>query len=217
MAYASDDSGRYEIYVQPYPGPGNKFPISTSGGTEPVWSRDGKELFFRHGDEMMAVAIELQGAFSAGAPRLAFGRQRPDVVAGIWAHLDKSQGPAREGDGLREMVSLCFQQYLRLPRPAGMNGEQVPDTGTIGGENDFLTVGMPEGSEAFSLRGQTGASIAFQIEHPNLLPLLINDSRPVRRDPGSVILRLTVADRRLPSFTIDPNQSTMGNVRRRIG
>ena len=99
----------------PIPAPGNKFPISTSGGTEPVWSRDGKELFFRHGDEMMAVAIELQGAFSAGAPRLAFGRQRPDVVAGIWAHLDKSQGPAREGDGLREMVSLCFQQYLRLP------------------------------------------------------------------------------------------------------
>src|SRR4029077_12600233 len=46
LAYASDESGRYEIYVQPFPGPGGKWQISTEGGREPVWARDG-ELFYR--------------------------------------------------------------------------------------------------------------------------------------------------------------------------
>jgi Tol biopolymer transport system component len=45
LAYVSDESGRYEIYVQPYPGPGGKYQISTDGGTEPVWNHKGGELF----------------------------------------------------------------------------------------------------------------------------------------------------------------------------
>ena len=40
LAYVSNESGRYEIYVQPYPGPGGKWQISTEGGTEPVWNRE---------------------------------------------------------------------------------------------------------------------------------------------------------------------------------
>ena len=47
LAYASNDSGRYEIYVQPYPGPGGKWQISTEGGNEPVWNPNGRELFYR--------------------------------------------------------------------------------------------------------------------------------------------------------------------------
>ena len=43
LAYVSDESGRYEIYVQPYPGPGGKWQISTEGGTEPLWNRNGRE------------------------------------------------------------------------------------------------------------------------------------------------------------------------------
>ena len=53
LAYISDESGRYEIYVQPYPGPGGKWQISTEGGTEPVWNPNGRELFYRSGDKMM--------------------------------------------------------------------------------------------------------------------------------------------------------------------
>lgn len=50
LAYASDESGRYEVYVKPYPGPGGSFQISTEGGCEPVWPPDGKEIFYRSWD-----------------------------------------------------------------------------------------------------------------------------------------------------------------------
>ena len=71
LAYASDESGRYEIYVQPYPGPGGKWQISTEGGTEPVWARNG-ELFYRNGDKLMVVETITRVNFSAGNPKLLF-------------------------------------------------------------------------------------------------------------------------------------------------
>jgi eukaryotic-like serine/threonine-protein kinase len=72
LAYVSDESGRWEIYVQPYPGPGGKWQISTDGGMEPVWNPNGRELFYRSGDEMMAVDITTQPSFNAGKPRILF-------------------------------------------------------------------------------------------------------------------------------------------------
>ena len=72
LAYISDESGRNEIYVQPYPGPGGKWQISTEGGTEPVWNRNGRELFYRSGNKMMAVDVTTQTGFAAGKPRMLF-------------------------------------------------------------------------------------------------------------------------------------------------
>jgi predicted Ser/Thr protein kinase len=72
LAYISDESGHYEVYVQPYPGPGGKWQISTEGGTEPVWNPRGGELFYRSGEKMMAVDIATQPAFAAGKPRMLF-------------------------------------------------------------------------------------------------------------------------------------------------
>jgi len=72
LAYTSNESGRYEVYVQPYPGPGGKWQISTEGGTEPAWNHNGRELFFRSGDEMMAVEIATQPGFAAGKPQMLF-------------------------------------------------------------------------------------------------------------------------------------------------
>jgi Tol biopolymer transport system component len=72
LAYVSDESGRYEIYVQPYPGPGGKWQISTEGGTEPAWNPNGQELFYRSSDKMMAVDIANQHGFVAGKPRMLF-------------------------------------------------------------------------------------------------------------------------------------------------
>jgi serine/threonine protein kinase/Tol biopolymer transport system component len=72
LSYISNESGRYEVYVQPYPGPGRKLQISTEGGTEPVWNRNGRELFYRNGDKMMAVDIGTQSGFAAGKPRMLF-------------------------------------------------------------------------------------------------------------------------------------------------
>jgi Tol biopolymer transport system component len=73
LVYSSDESGRREIYVQPYPGPGGKWQISTDGGREPIWNPNGRELFYRNGDKMMAVDIATQPGFSAGRPRVLFG------------------------------------------------------------------------------------------------------------------------------------------------
>ena len=72
LVYISNESGRYEIYVQPYPGPGGKWLISTEGGTEPAWNPNGRELFYRSGDKMMAVDIATQPSFAAGKPRVLF-------------------------------------------------------------------------------------------------------------------------------------------------
>jgi serine/threonine-protein kinase len=78
VAFQSDESGRNEIYVQPFPGPGGKVPISTEGGQLPVWSRDGRELFYVNGLKMMVVGVTTQPTFTAGAPRPLFeGRYEP--------------------------------------------------------------------------------------------------------------------------------------------
>ena len=72
LAYQSDESGQYEVYVRPFPkAEEGKEQISTEGGTEPVWAGNG-ELFYRNGDQMMAVDITTEPSLSAGPPRLLF-------------------------------------------------------------------------------------------------------------------------------------------------
>jgi Tol biopolymer transport system component/tRNA A-37 threonylcarbamoyl transferase component Bud32 len=75
IAYVSDESGRKEIYVQPYPGPGGKWQISTEGGAEPLWNRNGRELFYRNGSKLMAVEITTKPSFSPGTPKMLFEGQ----------------------------------------------------------------------------------------------------------------------------------------------
>jgi len=80
LAYVSDESGRNEIYVRPYPGPRQKWLISTEGGAEPLWAPNGPGLFYRKGDKMMAVAITTEPQFTATKPRLLFeGRYKLSV------------------------------------------------------------------------------------------------------------------------------------------
>jgi Tol biopolymer transport system component len=74
VAYNSDESGRPEVYVQPFPGPGPKSRISREGGSWPRWRGDGKELFFVLDDRaIMAVDVKTSDTFSAGEPRRLFG------------------------------------------------------------------------------------------------------------------------------------------------
>ena len=73
LAYASNTSGRNEVYVRPYPGPGPTLQVSTSGGDEPLWAGQGHELFFRHGDDIMSVDLRPVGSrMSAGSARTLF-------------------------------------------------------------------------------------------------------------------------------------------------
>ncbi len=83
IAYQSNQSGRDEIYVRPYPGPGGQWLVSTNGGTEPVWKSNGRELFYREGNRMMAAEIVTQPSFSAGRPRLLFEGQYASVLVGV--------------------------------------------------------------------------------------------------------------------------------------
>jgi Tol biopolymer transport system component/predicted Ser/Thr protein kinase len=84
LAYISNESGRFEIYVQPYPGPSGKWQISTEGGTEPVWNPNGRELFYRSGGKMMVVDIATQPSFTFGKPRMLFeGQYQPSPVPAV--------------------------------------------------------------------------------------------------------------------------------------
>jgi Tol biopolymer transport system component len=57
IAYTSNESGRVDVYIRPFPGPGASSQISTEGGNQPMWSRNGKELYYREGNKMMAAVI----------------------------------------------------------------------------------------------------------------------------------------------------------------
>jgi eukaryotic-like serine/threonine-protein kinase len=81
VAYESDETGHSEIYVVPYPGPGGKSQVSTDGGTQPRWNRNGRELFFRSGAKMMAVDVETGAAFRAETPRMLFEKVSSDYDA----------------------------------------------------------------------------------------------------------------------------------------
>ena len=73
LAYQSNESGRNEIYVQSYPGPGGKWQISSAGGTDPHWRGDGKEIYYRALDQkLMAVEIRAGDSLEAGIPQALF-------------------------------------------------------------------------------------------------------------------------------------------------
>jgi len=74
LAYVSDETGRLQVYVLPFPGPGRRVQVSIEGGTEPVWSRRGNELFFRDGRRYFSVPVRLSddGSLEAGRPELLF-------------------------------------------------------------------------------------------------------------------------------------------------
>jgi Tol biopolymer transport system component len=73
VAYSSDESGQREVYVQPFSGPGAKHQVSTSGGSNPVWRHDGKELFYGATDrKLMAVEVKEGSTFEYGLPKALF-------------------------------------------------------------------------------------------------------------------------------------------------
>jgi Tol biopolymer transport system component len=80
LAYVSDETGRDEIYVTSFPDLERRWQISSEGGTEPLWARNGGELFYRNDDNMMAVSFSTDPDFSPGRPSLLFvGRYKRDA------------------------------------------------------------------------------------------------------------------------------------------
>jgi serine/threonine protein kinase len=73
MVYSCNESGQYEVYVRPYPEvDGGKWQVSTDGGVWPLWSPDGRELFYRSGDKYMGVPLKTEPSFSFETPNLLF-------------------------------------------------------------------------------------------------------------------------------------------------
>jgi serine/threonine-protein kinase len=124
IAYGSEQSGRGEIYMRPFPGPGEEWTISTDGGSEPVWARKAGRLFYRQGDAMMAVDITTSPTVVVGKPRRLFERPYKRSSA-FWPNYDVApdgqrllmvKGGAQE-DSSRINVVLNWQEELKRLLP----------------------------------------------------------------------------------------------------
>lgn len=116
IAYQSDESGRVEVYVQPFPRPGGKWQISTNGGAQPRWRRDGKELFYISlNGQMMAAPIPLDPkgqAVEPGTSVALFPRQiAEDRVLGS---TNKHQYAVTR-DGQRFLIASVKEETASLP------------------------------------------------------------------------------------------------------
>ncbi len=113
VAYTSDESGERQIYVQSFPELGGKKQISADGGDEPVWSRDGTELFYRNGDQMLAVAIAAEPVLTPSRPVLLFEGSYERMGGGVSANYDV----ARDGRFVmlrREEESAVTEQRIHV-------------------------------------------------------------------------------------------------------
>jgi serine/threonine-protein kinase len=91
MVYAVLEAGREEeVYLQQYPGPGDRTPVSVGGGREPVWSPSGDEIFYRSidGERMMAVSVRTKPTLTIGQPRMLF--QGQFRLGSFWSEYDVS-------------------------------------------------------------------------------------------------------------------------------
>ena len=111
LAYISDESARVEVYVQPVPPTGGKWQISTNGGSQPAWRRDGRELFYIAGDgKMTAVPVNPSAKeFEAGVPQPLFDVVTPEVSAPYYWHY------AVRSDGQRFLVNVLNVDSYAVP------------------------------------------------------------------------------------------------------
>jgi len=118
IAYVSNESGQPEVYVQPFPGPGRKWQISTGGGRQPRWRRDGKELFYLAPDrKLMAVAVSAGESLDPQAPVLLFEtRVLSNLSAG---DLYFQYAPA--ADGRRFLVNTAVAETAAPPVTVVLN------------------------------------------------------------------------------------------------
>jgi len=120
VAYSSDETGDYEVFVRPYPGPGGRWQISSDGGAHPRWSRDGRKLYYRVRRQLMVADVDLgeSGTFRAGAPReLLDGLPRVEL-AQTWDLARDGEAillPASAGDeGPPEQITVVVNWLDQL-------------------------------------------------------------------------------------------------------
>ncbi len=110
IAFASDESGRFEIYVRTFPDPRGKWQISGSGGFEPVWRKDGRELFYIAADgKLMAVSVRTDRDFEAGAPVVLFETRVPVRSAPFRGNYDAAD------NGQRFLINTAIERATPPP------------------------------------------------------------------------------------------------------
>ena len=118
MAYTSDETGAPEVYVQPFPATGAKWQVSTGGGSDPQWRRDGRELFYVavDGKLMAAPGKGAASTFEAGTGQPLFQTRRPLARGPL---LFTSYAPA--ADGQRFLVNRLAADVPPLPITVVLN------------------------------------------------------------------------------------------------
>ena len=128
LAYESNESGTYEIYVRPFPGPGGRWQISTGGGYAPQWTKDGRELFYVANDRrVMAVSYRASGdTFTAAKPRvwsevrlnLGIGLQEFDITPDgkhIVALLPATEEKSKPDNHLTVLLNFTGELKRKAP------------------------------------------------------------------------------------------------------
>ncbi len=122
LAYESSESGRTEIYVIAFPNADRRHKISTDGGTEPLWARNGSELFYRNINKMLAVEIEkdTEEGFRPSRPRVLFEKEfeftyrRNYDISPDGKRFIMVQIPPLTRPGQLEIVFNWFEELKRL-------------------------------------------------------------------------------------------------------
>jgi eukaryotic-like serine/threonine-protein kinase len=110
IAYVSAESGRSEVYVQPFPRGAGKWQISAGGGTMPAWRRDGREIFFLGADgKLMAAGVNAGSTFEAEAPRALFASRVRSLIGLSRRQYDVS------ADGQRFLVNANLAEQSPVP------------------------------------------------------------------------------------------------------
>ncbi len=109
IAYTSDESGAPEVYVQTFPASGGKWRVSTGGGNQPQWRRDGKELFYIAADrKLMAVDVKLGATFEAGVPKTLFSTR-------VLTLTEFRNHYAVTADGQRFLINSMIEEISATP------------------------------------------------------------------------------------------------------
>jgi serine/threonine protein kinase/Tol biopolymer transport system component len=118
LAYSSNETGRFEVYVTTFPAVGAKWPISTGGGERPQWRRDGKALYYLADGTLMAVTVTGGGSFSSSPPQQLFAIQRPASSGPLPTDVDYYDVTA---DGQRFLVSFSVGEASHEPLTVVVN------------------------------------------------------------------------------------------------
>lgn len=128
FAYGCDESGRDEVYVQPFPALDSRVQVSTEGGGQPLWSRDGRELFYRSGKDVMAATVTSRAPLTFSPPVALFPDRFELPQVGSHVSYDVAadgrflMAAAPEGRTARQSeirVVLNWFEELRRLAPAG--------------------------------------------------------------------------------------------------